>query len=111
MALEVAARCGNDWRYISDTGQWLHWNGTFWELDCRNAVAAPIAAICCSNAERVIQEYGDGGEGLARSVTSDKTNRAVLSRLSRVQRLVLTHDQLDRDQNLLGTPAGFVDLE
>jgi putative DNA primase/helicase len=112
ISLEVAERCGNDWRFVADTGQWIHWNGTFWELDRRNAIAAPIAAICCANAETVIQVYGaKKGEGLARSLASDKTNRAVLSRLSRDQRLVLTHDQLDAHKNLLGIPTGFVDLE
>jgi putative DNA primase/helicase len=109
IALEVAGRCGDNWRYVSDTGQWLHWNGTFWELDRRNAIAAPIAAICCENAKRADDAGED--ESFVRTLASDNRNRAVLSRLSRDQRLVVTHEQLDAHKNLLGIPAGFVDLE
>jgi putative DNA primase/helicase len=108
LASEVAARDGDDWRYVSDIGLWLRWQKTYWQPDLRNAVATPIAAICCENASRATAE----GErkNLIRSLASEARNRAVLNRLSRDQRLVVTHDQLDADKMSLGTPAGRVDL-
>jgi putative DNA primase/helicase len=106
IALECAARFGDEWRFVADTNEWLHWNGSRWEPDRRKAIAAPVATICAENAARVV---GDGR--LARSVASDARIRTVISCLSRDQRMVVTADQLDADKHLLGTPAGFVDLE
>src|SRR5690349_9432208 len=108
LADEVAGRFGENWRYVSDMDVWVHWNGTYWQPDTRGAVTVPIKIVCCENAKRAADARED--KGVVRGLASTARNSAVLKRLSTDQRLVVTHDQLDADPMLLGTPAGCVDL-
>jgi hypothetical protein len=41
---------------------------------------------------------------------SDRTIKGVLNQVSNDQRVALTSDMLDRDDHLIGTPGGILDL-
>jgi putative DNA primase/helicase len=105
IARTLAQNHGQDWRYVADMGQWLHWNGSIWQPDETNLIYDLASKVCCDFAARVPR---DGK--LARSLASNVCRNTVVNLLATDQRLVLLNTQLDVNPLLLGTPAGIVDL-
>jgi hypothetical protein len=72
LALELVKKHGDNFRYVLDTAQFLHWNGSIWEPDHEaKKIAQFVTPICCDAAERVIQA-NPKKDGLMRSLESYK---------------------------------------
>lgn len=90
--------CGRA-RYVADKRKWLVRDCAIWKPDKRRI------------AENMVRQFLDevNTEGDTR-LGSDRTIKGVLNQVSNDQRVALTSDMLDRDDHLIGTPAGILDL-
>jgi len=101
LALRFAAENADLLRYVKLRGQWLRWDGQRWLADSTghtfNDMRTMLRSMGVSDKDR-------------KAVLSAKTVAAV-ERLARVdRRLAATVDQWDRDDWILNTPGGIVDL-
>ncbi|MGF1625961.1 MAG: phage/plasmid primase, P4 family [Alphaproteobacteria bacterium] len=98
-------------RYLPAWGKWLAWDGARWIVDerCRNFALA--REICRQQAADIRANSPNDALGkLARMIASARTINAVQSLAQSDPRQTLVPDDLDRDQWLLNTRAGTVDL-
>jgi putative DNA primase/helicase len=109
IALDTVRRCGPDWLYVPDVRQWLHWTGPLWSLDEKQEISSLARESCREFAARAAKDKKT--EDLARSLASARTRTAIVSLMSNDPRIVVTSKELDADSLLLGTPAGYVNLE
>lgn len=116
-------------RHVALWGKWLFWTGTRWEIDDRLDHMTRMRAYLRSRADELTQwaegkaakiEGTDGEEKAdklrrwakeqARTLRSKNTVAAVESLARANKASVARADDFDRDQLLLGTPGGTVDL-
>ena len=104
LALRFAELHADDLRYVASWSKWLHWTGNRWQLDETLLAFNEARAVCREAASQC------NNDRAAAMLASAKTVAAV-ERLARAdRRLAATVDQWDRDNWLLNTPAGTVDL-
>jgi len=108
MALVAVQSHGADWRFVSDTNEWHQFRDGIWRLDKKRGIFTLGREICRAGAARAVaaEELS-----LARGLASARTRAAVVSLMANDPRIVVAHDELDANPMLLGTPAGYVDLE
>jgi putative DNA primase/helicase len=104
LALRLAAKHGNDIRYVSRWGKWLLWSGAKWDFDETMRVFSMSRAIC--RAASAEPEVTRGASAIA----SAKTVAATVSLARADRRIAATVDQWDEGEWLLNTPKGIVDL-
>jgi putative DNA primase/helicase len=105
LALRFAGRHEGEWRYVAAFGKWFVYNGKHWRIDETLEVFHLIRKICCDAATECRRT------GLALSLASAGTVRAVEQLARSDRRLAATTDQWDRDSWALNTPGGVVDLK
>jgi putative DNA primase/helicase len=104
LALRFAELHAGDLRYVASWSKWLHWTGNRWQLDETLLAFNEARAVCREAASQCNDDKP------AAMLASAKTVAAV-ERLARAdRRLAATVDQWDRNNWLLNTPAGTVDL-
>lgn len=105
MALSFAARHAGGLRYVAAWGKWFVWTGAYWRGD--------DTLLAFNYARRECREAAADCESkkAATAIASAKTVAAVVNLARADTRLAATVDQWDRDQWLLNTPEGVVDLK
>jgi len=104
LALKFAERHGDDLRYVVEWNQWIEWDGTRWAQDRTLKTFSRSRDICRSAASECNEK------ATAKKIASAGKVYAT-ERLARSdQTLAATTDQWDRENFLLNTPNGTVDL-
>jgi len=103
LAKLLSERLGADWRCTPD-GEWRRWSGRLWEADRLRSVfhhsrhVCRAAANACENAS------------VARKVSSSNTIFAAVKLAGHDPRHATEREMFDRNDWLLGTPGGIIDL-
>ena len=106
LALNFSDVHADDRRYVADWGKWLVWDGTIWRFDKTKVAFDDARKIC-----RAASANLDGPDSnLAKALASSKTVAAVIAMASSDRRHAATVEQWDRDEWLLNTPGGVIDL-
>lgn len=108
-------RFGGRVRYVPAAGKWFAYDGTIWRKDVESAVPGYIRRVCVEIANQVLREGATAAqqrlsEARSLALSSDRTLNAVERRARVDGRVVAQLENFDQQPNLLGTPAGIVDL-
>ena len=104
LALLFAKKHSGELRYIAAKKQWVSWKGTRWQED-QILHAFDLVRVICREAS-----VKGGNKRSKKNLTTAKTVAAVTSLVRSDKRIVATADQWDKDDWLLNTPGGVVDL-
>ena len=97
-----------DLRFVKAWGQWLQWNGTYWENDTVGRVDHLARAICRTQAEEA--KTGDASYSTVKSIVHSHTISAVEKLARSDPAHARSSEQWDADPWALNTPGGIVDL-
>ena len=128
LAMELGLLGWNDRaRFLTSSGKFLFWNGSFWEVDDRRKAFTLVRRFLRSKADRLeewaldrIQTVTDaaGRDQLLKSVTKSVRDLRASNMIAAVHGLMqsnegtaVTVDDLNTNLMKLGTPTGTVDLE
>ncbi|MCB1425165.1 MAG: hypothetical protein KDJ89_05255 [Notoacmeibacter sp.] len=103
IAASFVGEVGNAWRYVPASGIWRHWNGHQWVHDRVGAIREEIR-IACRKAAIGLES------GPARRIASNRTITAVQSIVSADPAIATAPEAWDRDEMLLNTRDGILDL-
>jgi putative DNA primase/helicase len=104
LAATFTAEHAENWRFVAGWGQWLVWTGTRWERE-GTLRAYDLARIVCRTMAATCPI------GKLRAKLSSAATVAAVERLARADRRhASTTEVWDRDQWLLNTPGGVIDL-
>jgi putative DNA primase/helicase len=108
LALYVAAQYGEDWRYIHESEQFMHWEADGWHVDRTRKIESVCLHVTrlALQWESAAQLTADGRRKIGRKATVG----AMRDILKMDQRLAILPEDLDADPMLLGVPGGVVDL-
>jgi putative DNA primase/helicase len=104
LALIFAEEQASELRYVAALGKWVLWNATHWDFDDTLLVrdrarrVCRKAAVACNNPKH------------RKIIASAKTVRAVEHLTQSDRRIAATVEQWDKDDWLLNTPSGTIDL-
>lgn len=102
---------GQNWRYTAEWGYWFKWDGSRWRIDrTREATESSkifIGQVC----REIIENEEDVPESLQRAMSSNDYINSLLALASSDRYHATASDQWDRDNFLLGTPGGTVNLK
>lgn len=102
-AMQFAAAFGDRLRYCHDSGQWYEWTGFVWQQNKTDKAF--------SWAREFVRHLSQHEPGKVRYVTGKAAFASSVERFCRSDpALAVTSDSWDKDQMLLGTPGGTVDL-
>jgi putative DNA primase/helicase len=105
LALGFSKKYGDTLRYVARWGRWYEWSGQVWAED-ETVHVFDLIRNHCRDAAALIDDAGK------RNVASKATTVAAVERFARADRRHAAKvDQWDRDEWLLNTPAGMVDLK
>jgi putative DNA primase/helicase len=102
-ALEFAARHSDRLRYVALWGKWLKYDGTCWRIDQTREVYDLSSDLCREFALKVNSKS-------KKAIASAKTRGNVVALAGEKRKIAATTEQWDRDDFLLNTPGGVVDL-
>ncbi|MBX5221430.1 hypothetical protein HJC04_14045 [Rhizobium sp. NLR8a] len=105
LALEFADRNNFHFRFVAAWNQWMEWDGKVWRADKTLSVYDQCRRLC-----REFASDCDGKEEVRRRLASAKTVAAVASLVRADRRIAAALDQWDRDDWIINTPGGVVDL-
>lgn len=116
-AERFAARYRDNVRYDHQAGKWLVWAGSHWQPDTDGAaqrLAKNTARAIYDEAATAAGKGDDDGAaaiGKWAKISSGEARRNAMLNLARSERpLAITHDQLNRDNNLLNCQNGTLNL-
>jgi putative DNA primase/helicase len=104
LALRFAEKHKNGLRYIAKWSRWMMWDGTRWKDD-DTLLGFDFARRVCREAAAECEKPKVGS-----AISSAKTVAAVERMGKADRRIAATVDQWDRDDWLLNTPGGTIDL-
>jgi putative DNA primase/helicase len=108
LADHFADTYGQNWRYCTELGDWMEWQGDGWHTDRRNAVTD-----VCKMITREALQWADARiltpDG-KRKINSKSTIWHVRDLAGADRRISIEAAELDADPWLLGVPGGVVDL-
>lgn len=117
LADRVAEALNGSARYIPESGRWIVWDGSMWREDQYSVVpsVARQTAVRLSNALMAQAANMDSAEArplrtAAKGLAAKRAIDAALGLVAADSRLRLPITELDRHPDLIGTPAGAVDL-
>lgn len=101
-------------RYVSDRGQWVHWNGKCWESVTADGVIMRLAKKIPENIYfegcRKGGDVGDKLKAFSLKSESSKSLKAMIELAKSEPELVIDGEDLDRDPFLLNVQNGTIDL-
>jgi P4 family phage/plasmid primase-like protien len=104
LANRFSEQYADDWRFVTEWGQWLVWDGQCWRPE-KTCQAFHLARLVCREAAVECPRTNQKGKLAAASTV------AALERLARADRRHAASTGLwDQDPWLLSTPSGLVDL-
>lgn len=98
IAQTFTQRSGQDYKFCHTRQKWYKWSGTHWMLDAKNSIAHVL--------RKIAREMSDGSVTVSRSAVV----KGAESLLRADPAHAVDSSFWDRDQWLLGTPAGTIDL-
>lgn len=101
---------GANWRYTAEWNYWFKWDGSRWRVDkirASNQSAKELVIKVCKETESNDEEVN---ESLLRSICSRDYVNSMLALASSHPYHATASNEWDRDNFLLGTPGGTVDL-
>jgi putative DNA primase/helicase len=104
LALRFAERHSDDLRFVARWSRWMTWDGRRWKED-DTLLGFDLARRICRETAVACNE-----RKIATAIASAKTVAAVERLAKADRRIATTVDQFDRDDWLLNTPAGTIDL-
>ena len=118
IAERLIAAHRHELRYVKELGQWLVWTGSCWKPDRKARAFSRARKFCLEAANEMLAEAAASKRGVtpealkfARSLTSAR-GRAAVDKLAREDgRMLILPEELDRDDWLLNTPDGVIDLK
>ena len=94
----------SDWKYITASRRWMHWNGKYWQADNTNAIGAVVSDHLTQKArEAMIPKK-------ISQLNATSTERAVIAKIAERRDVACTSDGWDGDPMLFNTPEGTFDL-
>jgi putative DNA primase/helicase len=104
IALAFAERFKNELRYCHHTGAWFHWQGNWWKKE--------ETKLAFNWSRNVCRDLGGASKNVkVKAAISKAATAAAVERFAQADRaFAVTSEIWDRDQWLLGTPHGVVDL-
>jgi putative DNA primase/helicase len=112
-ALRVHAVAGGNFHFVSETGQWLVWDGCRWTPDKDGKMVRLFLNVMDGTARQGLAA-GKGGESLVKFSMRCRDSAKVasgLAMLKSVQGVTISANDLDADPWILGTPTGMIDLK
>ena len=106
LALMFADAHRHEVRHVYAWKSWMHWDGDQWSRDTTNIVFHLARTLCRIHADRHPM-----GSSANKSFASDRSVGAVMRMASSDRAIAVKDDIWDRDNFLLGTPGGVVDLK
>ena len=103
LALAVGERYADHWRHVDLWGHWYLWTGTHWQRDDKRRVWTKVrefARVRATGLDNKAASRLRSAETIAAVVNLARSNREFAAGVS----------DWDRDEYLLGTPGGTVDL-
>jgi putative DNA primase/helicase len=107
LALAFAEKHHEHLRYVSKWGSWMHFNGTQWQKE-ETLLAYDFIRADCREAAKAVD---DKNPRLKAELNKARTRSAVETLVRSDRRIAATTSQWDRDDWLLNTPAGIIDLK
>jgi putative DNA primase/helicase len=104
LAARLSAALGEDWRCAAESGDWYRWTGEVWEKDEKRKVYTRSRQVC-----RGVSLEVDTAK-LARDVSSKTRIYAAVKLAGEDPRHVIALEEFDKDNHLLNTPSGIIDL-
>lgn len=108
IAQQFAAHHTDDVRYVKTWGQWMHWEGRYWERDIQDVIKEKARAFLCQvvNWESVAVMP----ETFRRKLNTTRSVDSVVAFTSYNPSISSLAAQWDADPLILSTPEGVVDL-
>jgi putative DNA primase/helicase len=100
---------GKQLSFIRSRKQWLYWDGKRWHRD-QTGYVADLAKRHCQAEATIAAGTPKITEAIVRSITSERTSKAILNLASVDQSIATLASDWDSNPWLLGTPDGIVDL-
>jgi len=104
LALDFTRQHAWHLRYVAAWGKWYEWTGTVWKADETMRIFDYAREICRRASAAC------GSPGIAASIASAKTVAAVERLAKSDRRHAATVEEWDRDEWLLNTPDGVIEL-
>lgn len=123
-ARRLVKKFGENIRYCCDSALWYRWDGEYWKNDSNGAIMRmarvivdEMVASAAQDLEKALIENDDDLLGAARAferhaITSGN-NRRMTSMIEQARadsKIIIMHDELDKDNYLLNCANGTIDL-
>jgi putative DNA primase/helicase len=105
LALEFTARHGEEFRYVSKWGKWMHWTGKVWQEESTMLTFDLARQICRDNCDQP-----GVTEPIKKTLAQASTVAAVVKLASADRKHAARHNQWDTSTMQLNTPDGVLDL-
>jgi putative DNA primase/helicase len=114
-AERVHAYAGQNFRHVTESGQWLLWNGNRWNLDCDGGMIRLFVKVMRETGSQAF-ECPDKSKAEAILKHSLKSMNAGnvssgLTMLKSIFGVSVSVNSLDADPWIIGTPDGMIDLK
>ena len=100
--------------FVTDTGQWLIWNGCRWAPDRDGQMDRLFLQVMENTAQQAVHMSNhDGGEAIVKYALKCRDRHKVTSGLAMLKSVVgvsISATALDADPWVIGTPNGLIDL-
>jgi len=112
LVVQVIKRHGDELRFLPHSGKFLLWDGSRWKVDQMNGADGTV--ICVLRAQSQLAKRSipkpSKAERTAVHIASTNCYTNVMKLLKSELEILLSPEQCDADQWLLGVPEGTVDL-
>ena len=112
LVIQVIKRHGDELRFLPHSGKFLLWDGSHWQVDQMNGADATVICVLRAQSQlavRVIRKPSKA-ERTALRIASANCYTNVMKLLKAESEILLSPEECDADQWLLGVPGGTVDL-
>lgn len=104
VAMQFVEQSGDDLKFCYSSGSWYRWNGVMWVRDDTRRAFHVVREFC--------RRISDDQDAQKRAKMQSVAFADGVEKYAKVDpRIGVTADHWDRDQLLLGTPGGTVDLQ
>lgn len=99
-------------KFIPQRGIWMGWNASHWDMDELGKADEAIRMVCRERSVKFLFELraANLADGPARQMGSSRFINGVNKIASKDSNMVVSITDLDKDEHLLGTPNGVIDL-
>lgn len=105
---------GENLRHVTESGQWLIWNGCRWQPDTNGEITRRFVAVMRQTAREAIEHPSpDAARALSKFALLSENRAKIdagLALAKSIEGVSVSVNDLDADPWLVGTPEGVIDL-